>query len=276
MTDTQTVYPRVRALERGLELLGVLSELGWATPGQLAKQTGIHRATVYRLLYTLEMSGYVHCRPGDGSYFLTKRISYIAEGIRDEDWVSQVVSPYLGTLLAQVQWPSDFAVFSSGRFVIRESTHRFSPMSVNRAMVGKTRPLLRSALGIAFLSAISDESRQKILKLTTFSVDDDLNQLDDYDELMRRIQFARARGYAESVGETQSNISAIAYPVCWRNRVLGAINIMFFTSAMTPTQAATRYVKLLHTCVRDIESELNSMSLDENTGWARRRDSSGF
>lgn len=272
MTETTDVYPRVRALERGLEVLRVLSELGWATPGQLAKQTGIHRATIYRLLHTLELNGYVHCRAGDGNYFLTKRIRYIAEGIRDEDWISQVISPYLGDLLSKIQWPSDFAVFTSGRLVIRESTHRFSPMSVNRAMVGKTRPLLRSALGIAFLSAISDESRQQILNLAEFTPEENLNTADDYDELMRRIQFTRARGYAESAGETQSNISAIAAPVCWRNRVLGAINIMFFTSAMTPPQAAVRYASYLHSCVEEIERELHNMSLGENTGWARRRD----
>lgn len=66
MTMEETpIYPRVRALERGLELIVALSELGWATPGELAKYTGIHRTTIYRLLSTLELSGYVHCKPGD-------------------------------------------------------------------------------------------------------------------------------------------------------------------------------------------------------------------
>ena len=89
---------------------------------------------------------------------------------------------------------------------------------------------------------------------------------------MQSIQITRARGYAESDGGSEPNISAIAYPVCWRNRVLGAINIMFFRRAMTPMKAAERYLGYLHECVRDIERELHDLPLGESTGWSRRLD----
>lgn len=270
VTDNQ-VYPRVRALERGLELIYALSELGWATPGKLARETGIHRATVYRLLSTLEATDYVHCRQSDGSYSLTRRFSYIAEGIKDEDWVTQIVSPHLGYLLSQIQWPSDFVTFNSGRLIIRESTHRFSPMSVNRNMIGKTRPLLNSALGISFLSALSEESREQILTLAELAGDESV-RLIHRDSVMKRILIARARGYAESAGETQHNISAIALPICWQNRVLGAVNVMFFKRALTPSKAAELYLDQLRHCVREIEQDLENLPLGEHTGWVRRRD----
>lgn len=267
--DTQ-VYPRVRALERGLDLICALSELGWATPGKLAKETGIHRATVYRLLSTLEASGYVHFRKSDGTYFLTRRFSSIADGIKDEDGVTQIVSPHMGNLLTQVQWPSDFVTFSSGRLTIRESTHRFSPMSVNRNMVGKPRPLLNSALGISFLSALSDESREKILTLAEMAGDESV-KISNREEVMRRIVVVRTRGYAESTGETQHNISAIALPIHWKDRVLGAINIMFFKRALSPTKAAELYLESLCQCVQNIEHDLERLPLGEHTGWVRRR-----
>ncbi|MGO3890943.1 MAG: IclR family transcriptional regulator domain-containing protein [Paenalcaligenes sp.] len=262
------IYPRVRALERGLELIGALSDLGWATPGELAKYTGIHRATVYRLLFTLEQAGYVYLRSGDGRYFLTKHFRRFADSVKDEDWVVQVIGPYMGRLLAQVQWPSDFATFTSGHLEIRESTHRFSPMSVNRAMVGKTRPLLRSAMGIAILSEVADESLEQMLDLASLVQPDGVSKDEMRHELLQRRIEARRLGYAESSGGTEPNISAIAYPVCWRNRVLGAINIIFFRSAMTPAKAAERYLDALHKCVRDIESELDSLPLGEY-GWPR-------
>lgn len=272
MTSVENhVYPRVRALERGLELISALSELGWATPGQLAKCTGIHRATVYRLLSTLELNEYVYCRQSDNSYTLTRRFSYIADGIKDEDRLAQVVSPHLGHLLSQIQWPSDFVTFSSGRLIIRESTHRFSPMSVNRGMVGKSRPLLNSALGISFLSALSDESREQIIDLAELAGDESV-KIDNRESVMNRILIARTRGYAESTGETQHNISAIALPVCCQGRVLGAVNIMFFKRALTPLKAAELYLEHLRHCVSSIENELQSFPLGEHTGWMRRRD----
>lgn len=273
MTESEKqIYPRVRALERGLEIVDALSQVGWATPSQLAKYTGINRATIYRLLHTLEQNGYVYCRLEDGSYFLTHRFRNIADGVKDEDWVSQVISPHLGNLLSQVRWPSDFAMLTSGRLVIRESTHRFSPMSIHRAMVGKEVPLLRSSLGIAFLSAVSDESREQILSLASLAADDKNHLANNRDELMRQIRFARARSYAESVGGADPHLSGIAYPVCWRNYVLGSVNIMFFARAMSPTEVAERYLHHLHACVHDIEKELNEIPLGENTGWLKRKD----
>lgn len=262
-------YTKVRALERGLDVVAALSELGWATPGELARATGINRATVYRLLHTLVQKGYVHCRPGDGRFFLTPSFRRIADSVKDEDWIVQVIGPYLGRLLAQVQWPSDFATFSSGRIVIRESTHRFSPMSINRAMVGKTRPLLRSALGIAILSEVSDASRKKMLHLARLVNGQEDASLQDDHAIDASIETARWDGYAKSSGGTEPNISAIAYPVCSRNRVVGAINIMFFRSAMTPEKAAELYLNILKECVRDIEKELDAQQLSDS-GWPRR------
>ena len=56
--------------------------------------------------------------------------------------------------------------------------------------------------------------------------------------------------------------------------IAGAIYVifMFFRRAMTPKEAAERYLSFLHECVRDIESELNDLALGESSGWSRRRD----
>lgn len=46
-----------------------------------------------------------------------------------------------------VQWPSDFATFDRGTMTIQESTHRFSRLSIHRAMVGRRRTMLEARLG---------------------------------------------------------------------------------------------------------------------------------
>lgn len=267
MSETD-VYPRIRALERGLELIGALSDLGWSNPGELSKYTGINRATTYRLLFTLEQSGYIYRRPGDGRFFLTKKIRALSDSVKEEDYVVQVIGPHMGRLLAKVQWPSDFATFSAGKLEIRESTHRFSPLSVHRAMIGKTRPLLQSALGVAIISAVSDDSLEQILAVSNVLGAGEVRLEQALHELLRRRLEARERGYAESTGGTDPNISAIACPVCWRNRVLGAINIMFFRRVMSTTEAAENYLGALQQCVSDIEKELDPLLLGEY-GWLR-------
>ncbi|GEO86941.1 hypothetical protein RNA01_38730 [Ciceribacter naphthalenivorans] len=51
-------------------------------------------------------------------------------------------------------------------------------------------------------------------------------------------------------------ISAIALPVRSRRRVVGAINIVFFRRALSPEEAARKYLDPLRDCVRRAEQAL--------------------
>jgi IclR family mhp operon transcriptional activator len=64
-------------------------------------------------------------------------------------------------------------------------------------------------------------------------------------------------GYASSVGETERTISAIALPILKGKRVMGSLNLIFFSSAMTPKKAASRYLGQLRIAVASIEARLS-------------------
>ena len=53
------MHRNVRALSRGLALIGELNASGPSNVVQLAKRTGLNRTTCYRLLDTLREDGYV-------------------------------------------------------------------------------------------------------------------------------------------------------------------------------------------------------------------------
>jgi DNA-binding IclR family transcriptional regulator len=72
----------------------------------------------------------------------------------------------------------------------------------------------------------------------------------------RAVSDYQARGYAVSVGETEPHIAAIALPIAGPAGALGAINIVFFRSAMSTTEAAKRYLAPLRTCVQGIETAM--------------------
>lgn len=119
-------YVEVRALSRGLALLTELNRVGHARVSALAKATGIDRTTTYRLLATLERHGLVDQRGEDDMFGLTARVRTLSDGYHERDHLARSVAQHLGTLLQQVQWPSDFAVFDQDAMTICESTHRFS------------------------------------------------------------------------------------------------------------------------------------------------------
>lgn len=249
MNIRDRTYREVRALDRGLRLIEALAELGWSTPQVLAKATGIDRATVYRLLATLTAAGYARRREEDGQYVLSAKIREVASGVRDDDQLAGIMSPFLADLVSEVFWPSDFAMLVGGRLRIVASSHHLTSMTFFRRMVGKERPLIESALGRAILSSMSEEEREHAV----LALEDEI----DRDRLGRVMLETRDAGYASAVGTTVNNISAIALPVIAHGRTAGAVNLVFFRSAMSPQQAADRYLDALKGMIGKAELALS-------------------
>lgn len=242
---------------RGLQVIEALSESGWTKIGDLSTTTEIDRSSIYRIVNTLVQLGYVSRRTEDGALALTPKFAYLADGLKGDDIVSQLAWPALFELSKDVLWPCDFASFETGRVLIQLSTHKISPMSIHRRMIGKERHLVRSALGTAILSALSDDELQSALEIVDQMGGINAEEVRDRTAIQRVVDAVRSRGYASSAGQTESKISAIALPVMAPgDRVAGAINIVFFRSVMTIDQAAERYLAKLRHCVSEVEHSL--------------------
>jgi IclR family transcriptional regulator, mhp operon transcriptional activator len=260
-------YKEIKSLIRGLQIIEVLSQLGWAKIGEISTVSGIDRTSVYRLINTLVQAGYLTRRLDDGAVALTPKLVVLADTLKNDDIVIQFAWPYLFALSKDVLWPCDFASLDAGKVIIRLSTHKISPKSIHRRMVGKERYLLRSALGLAILSAMSDEERERSLLLIE-RLGDSTNSRDVRDRkfIGRTVDAVRRRGYASSSGQTEAKISAIALPVMGSNAsVAGAINVVFFRSAMTTEKAAERYLGKMKQCVSQIEQSLKDFADRRNS-----------
>lgn len=247
------MHRNVRALSRGLALIGELNASGPSNVVQLARRTGLNRTTCYRLLDTLRDDGYVTFDGTSALFSLTPQVRTLSEGVSSRDLSSQAALPAMFGLLNQVSWPSDFGVFELGSVLIRESTHPFSPFSVHRSMVGRRRSLLRSALGHAILTASSPALRREMLEMTASLVEEDAPLAKDRRYVEDIISQTKKDGYASSVGGSEAGISAIALPIQGGGPVFGSLNLIFFTSSMTPEVAAQRYLRGMKQTVDEIE-----------------------
>ena len=247
------MHRNVRALSRGLALIGQLNASGPSSVVQLAKRTGLNRTTCYRLLETLRDDGYVTSDETNALFGLTPQVRTLSEGVSSRDLSSQAALPAMFGLLDHVSWPSDFAVFELGSVLIRESTHPFSPFSVHRSMVGRRRSLLRSALGRAILTASPPTLRREMLEMTASLVEEDAPLAKDRRFVEEIVSQTKKDGYASSVGGSEAGISAIALPIQGGGPVLGSLNLIFFTSSMTPQVAAGRFLSNMRQAVQEIE-----------------------
>lgn len=248
-----TRHRPVRALSRGLTLIEALGAGGPAGALELAARTGINRTTCYRLLETLQRDGFVVFDETRATFALTPRVRALSQGLSARDLASQAALPPMVELLRAVSWPSDFGLFERGSIVIRESTHELSPFSIHRAMVGRTRSLVKSALGQAVLAASPPRRRREMLEIAASFVPEDSALARDAAYIARLVARTRRDGYAAAIGGAEAGISAIALPIQGPGPVIGTLNIVFFSSAMTPEVAARRYLRAMKRTVRDIE-----------------------
>ncbi|MBL0282721.1 MAG: DNA-binding transcriptional regulator [Zoogloea sp.] len=261
-TNSGADYAPVRGLTRGLDLLRALNsqEGGRSTLAQLAQATGLHRTTVRRLLETLIAEGYVRRSESDDRYCLALRVRSLAEGFRDEDWISSIAAPALSELLQSVVWPSDLTTQQGANMVIRESTHRFSPLSFHRAMVGQTLPMLLTAAGRAFFAHSQGEQREQILELIRGGGGDNEQARLAADDRFVTQLVARTleRGFASNDGEwtSQSKIGALALPILFKNQPVGVVNIVYLNRAVTLKEAVRRYLPALQKAASRIEAQL--------------------
>lgn len=263
-------YPHVQSLSRGLALLHAInrSANGWASIADLSASTGLHRTTVRRLLETLQSEGYVRRSASDDSYRLNLKVRQLSDGFTDDEWISEVANPVLGELLQTLVWPSDLSTIDGDCMLVRETTHRFSPLSFHRAMIRQRMPLLFTSAGRAYLAWCSEEERQQILQLLAAGHDEQASFARQPALVTQMLDKVRRQGYATNEGEwqAQQKIAAIALPIRHQGGILGCLNVVFLKKAMSVGEAAERYLPALRAAIAKIESRLDASRNGETLG----------
>ncbi|WP_162938088.1 helix-turn-helix domain-containing protein [Kiloniella sp. EL199] len=251
----------VRALSRGLTILQILNREGPLSVQELSNLSALNRTTVYRLLETLERDGFVQSGVLSSSlWHLTMDVKSLSEGYDHRDWVTQLGAPVLGKLLKKVIWPTDLAAFDGKGMLIRETTHKFSPLSNHRSMVGVRWPVLSSSLGRAFFCYSDEKTRTSILRVLKTSDDPADRVAKDQTHVDSLVRMTRERGYAQSIDETAQGISSIARPVFFQGQVVASINMVFFSSALVPKVAADKHLSEINQAVAELEENLMDSS----------------
>jgi IclR family mhp operon transcriptional activator len=174
----------------------------------------------------------------------------------------------MGRLLQRVAWPSDLTTPDGDAMIIRETTHRFSTLSFHRSMVGRRLPILLTAAGRAYFAMCSDGEREDILDLLRSGAGgEEQKALASNDALIRSIvRRVRADGFGSNHGDwaAQSKIGAVAVAIVYEQRVLGSLNVVFLSRAVTLAEARRRFVPELQTAAREmvegLEAEVSSGS----------------
>ena len=183
----------VQSLDRGLSVIRAFDasrpELALS---DVARETGLTRATARRFLLTLVSLGYVR---QDGNRFsLRPRVLELGYSYLSALSLPELAQPHMETLVAQVNESSSIAVLDDTEivYVVRVPTSRI--MSITIA-VGTRLPAYPTSMGRVLLAALDPEAlderlaRMDIRSLTPTTVA-------DVERLRRQLDRVRAQGWA--------------------------------------------------------------------------------
>jgi IclR family mhp operon transcriptional activator len=228
----------VRSIQRGLDVLSEVNRSGGIRASELAQRLSLARPTVYRLLETLEELGYVRRSGSDDRFRVTRKASSLGDGYDPGLVISEAAAPVIGELSRRLVWPVDLSTYENAAMVIQETTHAQSPLSIDRGMIGRRLPMLRTSAGRAYLAFCPGAEREIVVKHIARVDDPEDRPFLDREILARMLAETRARGFGlRADGEFNARTSSMAVPIAKSGYVLGCISIIWIRTALDVREA---------------------------------------
>lgn len=254
MTET------VRSVSRSMLLMATLNRHNGAGLNWLAKATGLSRGTTYRMLETFIAEGYATKDPNERGYWLTEKVQELSDGYADTGWIATIAKPRLRDLGQDVVWPLSLCVPSNTSMVVKLTTDKDTPLTMELISAGLRMPMLTSAAGRAYLAYCPDMERAALLDLIRRNGEADTTGLTTYpDALNRLIAAIRRQGFV--VLEGSHRVSNLAVPLLYNGYAFGCIVIRFYTSTMGLEEAAKTFATPMQAAAADIAHTYADMQI---------------
>jgi DNA-binding IclR family transcriptional regulator len=201
----------VTALARGLEVLSAFKAGDGALGNlELARRTELPKPTISRITHTLTQLGYLAYNSRLGTYELggrTLTLSYAALANLD---IRRVARPIMQHLAEAHNLHIALAVRDKLTMLNVETCEGHGPIGL-RLAPGSRVPIAVTAIGKAYLTAISEDERNRVMDALR-------RQYGDEWPLIKRsietsIRDVEERGFCVSAGEWRKDINAVGAPI---------------------------------------------------------------
>lgn len=216
---------RIAALEKGLQVLACFSSqrrhLG---PSAVAKLSGLPVSTCYRILRTLEASGFVE-QGDDGSFTPGPSVLKLGFAALQNNEVVEAARVPLKELQKETRETCNFAVLSGVDiiYLLRFKTEHYM---ISNVVAGSSLPAVCTALGKVLLASLSEtefDETSRTIDYSNTSLGPKAHK--SRESLATEIVVTRQREWAIQDREMAHGLRAIAVPVFNIDGIAGAIGI---------------------------------------------------
>lgn len=263
---TESAVKSIHALRRGLDVLFAIESTSAATLAELHRQTSIPKATLLRILKTLQQAGYVGYNEAEARYMPAPAMGESGPGTERRARLAAIAAPARQLLQRRVPWPCDLAV-RDGRAMLIIDTHRpINGLAVNYRVLGFRPPMLVSSLGRCYLAFCGDDERREILAQLARSPYATDRVAQRPETVRRLVAHARALGYAtrdpsHTPLDSPDRFGAISVPVFEAGRLIGSLSCSWMPAVASERDIVAAHLAALQDTARAIEDRLRQ------SGW---------
>jgi DNA-binding IclR family transcriptional regulator len=252
----------VDAAAKALDLLNVFSfKARRLSLSDLAARTGIPRATAFRLLSTLEQSGFV-AKVG-AEYQLGIRCLVLGNVVAADLDVREKAHPHLVTLRDTTRETTHVAVLHQWQVVYLERVPSPQPVGFMQSRAGAILPAYCTALGKTLLAGRPDSEVAAWAATQTFTALTP-HTITSAKRLLEEVRATRERGYAVDEQEHELDVRCVAAPIRnHRSEIVAAISIAGPEHRMPATLIGSGLVAQVCATARAISLELGA---DDDSG----------
>ncbi len=214
MRTNETAPKQVRVLEKTLDILESIKREG-SSPGlaEVARAVSMPKATVYRILTTLEGRGYLD-REANGGYRMSEKLFSLQRESSAGQNLLKVAPPIMERIALECRETVNLGTLDGGEVVVIATAE--SPQSVRMASkVGNRRYVHTTGLGKVLLSAQPDAAIRRLIRLKGLTRMT-LNSISTETALMTELRAVRKQGYAvdNQENEMEGRCVAMLIPGC--------------------------------------------------------------
>lgn len=242
------------SLHRGLQALEILAVQGATTISALGRALGLPRANVYRIIRTLEATGYCLLIPDSSQYIATAKLGFIAGKLSDSDRLINAALPAFASARDRIEWPIGLVVPQGLDMLVCLSTDKQNSFAISKFLPGRTTPMLKTTSGILTLAFAQDDAREaQIARLI------EAGQLDqfffgDLTTLHRVLRKAQANGYV--LNDSRYTEGSVSVPIIVDGRLIGCMMTKYIRAAINRERVLRDCLPVLQDSVAAIATAL--------------------
>ena len=214
----------VRVLHKTLDILETIkSKDSGFRLADLSRHVDLPKATVYRILATLEGRGYLD-RASDGSYRMAKKLFDLQRVAPLEQILNRVAQPVMERLAASSKETVNLGILDAGEVVVINTVESQQAVRMS-SKIGNRRLLHSSGLGKVLLAGLSDKEVSRLVRVRGLTRLTD-RTITNKADLLAEIQKVRRQGWALDDQENELEGRCIGAPIAGPDqRVIGALSI---------------------------------------------------